>query len=133
MDKFEYLWDKQKHEDTLFSNRANFFLVAHALLFTSIATLQNGFEMKIIISILGILIAIIWLYCSKRNLSTQNKIKKELKILEKPAEITESEPECLGTHILMGIVMPLIFLIAWILIFYFQYQALCITITYKCT
>lgn len=121
MTEFEYLWEKLKHEDTLFSNRANFFLVAQSLLFASIVVFHTDSKFKIIDTSLGIIIAMIWFYCSFRNIAVQENIKDEMNTHKPPVEIKEITPSWLSTHILMGMVMPIIFLISWLFILYFRF------------
>lgn len=114
MDNNEFLWEKLKHENELFSSRANCFLVTQTLFIVSMAALKCDNEMKIIVPILGVLISLIWYVCSKRNLDVQKEIKAAL---EEPIKITKCNPRWLGTHILYGKITPFIFVLAWLCIF----------------
>ncbi len=113
MDKETFLWDKLKHENELFSSRSNFFLVAHTLLVASISTDSAEIVIRVIVPILGVLISVLWLNIGIRNIKIQDEIKS--KLIE-PVNIAERKPTWLGTHILIGIFMPLLFLFFWLIV-----------------
>jgi len=114
MKKNTFLWDKLKHENELFSSRANFFLVAHTLLVASFSTgTEKDIILRIMVSVLGVLISGIWINIGIRNIKTQDEIKKTL---DEPETITECKPKWLGTHILIGIVIPILFLFFWLIV-----------------
>lgn len=106
-----FLWEKLRHENELFSSRANFFLVAHTLLVASISMGKVGEGIiSILVYILGVLISIIWLYIGVRSIKIQGEIKSKL---TEPVSITERKPRFLGIHILIGILIPLMFVFFW--------------------
>ena len=113
MDKETFLWEKLKHENELFSSRANFFLVAHTLLVASISTDSEEIVIKVMVPILGVLISVLWLNIGIRNIKIQDELKS--KLIE-PVSITERKPTWLGTHISIGLFMPLLFLFFWLIV-----------------
>lgn len=67
-DSIERLWGWILHEDTLFANRINFFLLAESMFFAAFAALTssdiNHIEFLVIVGTGGIILATVWIYIS---------------------------------------------------------------------
>jgi len=112
----EHYWDWLLHEDDLFSNRINFFVVAESMLFIPFAI--NSYKvpmLTLILGLTGILFVLVWLYVSICQIYFLiNPIK---------AKLEEQLPEYRarkGTWLLgepnlwLGIIFPSALIVVWI-------------------
>jgi xanthine/uracil permease len=80
-DDAEKLWQYKMHEEDIFYQRNNFFLVAESMLLTALATLFNAPTIKLslilVFATLGWLLTVVWIYVSSRQLSVISQIAKE--------------------------------------------------------
>jgi hypothetical protein len=82
----ELLWQWKLHEDGLFNNRANFFLVAESMFFTAFAAIivvVDSFDtfvvLPVIMGIAGILLCVIWLKIGNDQLHlTDEALRQEI-------------------------------------------------------
>ena len=111
----EHHWQWLLHEDDLFSNRANFFIVAETMIFIAFAI--NGYSndhLTRVFGATGILFASIWLYVSSVQIFfLLNPVKKKLR--EELAEYRElSVTWYLGDpNIWLGMLFPLVLVGIW--------------------
>ena len=122
MEDKEFYWDWLKHEDNLFTNRCNFFLLAESMFLagsTQLLPQDSGHAHNkiflFIIGVIGFIVSLIWL-CSSINqlLMFEKKIKAKLSnVDERWKEIHMSPLKCPKIHPLMGYYLPILFLIAW--------------------
>jgi len=117
----QFYWDWIIHEDNLFTNRANFFFVAEAMLLTGIAALISGDVSECVINVYlfaGIFTTFLWLYISVVHfLGTINPIKEKLrKCLPQYAQITEHRRKWGSIHLLIGITLPIVILAVWLIL-----------------
>jgi hypothetical protein len=119
-DEETWLWEWVRHEDTLFSTRANFFLVAEAMLFTAFAAVFATGRTELFLTLvatLGAVIAVLWGYMSIVHIvSTLNPIKKELdgkwelwKKIRSGRKPTAASP-------VIGVIIPVLICAVWILL-----------------
>ena len=77
----EKLWQYKMHEEDIFYQRNNFFLVAESMLLIALATLfgaaRTTFSLILVLAILGCVLTIVWIYVSSRQLSVIQQISKE--------------------------------------------------------
>ena len=84
----EYYWDWLKHEDNLFTNRNNFFLIAEGMLIAAVAGLldsglQNSQSSVLLLCLAGLFVSFIWVFANLKHLvATEPKIKEELHATE---------------------------------------------------
>ena len=111
-------WDWLLHEDDLFSNRMNFFLIAESMLLIAFAI--NAYEVSNLTWILGaagILCALVWCYVSAFQIfSLINPIKEQLR--NKSPEYREVKDIWLigDPNIWLGILFPLVLIAVWIVL-----------------
>ncbi len=113
---FEYYWNWLLHEDSLFSSRINFFVVAESMLFIAFAI--NSYanpKLTLILGLTAILFLLIWLYvsiCQIFYLINRIKDKLEEKIPEyrlRKGFWLFGEP-----NIWLGIVFPSALIVVWV-------------------
>jgi hypothetical protein len=80
----ESLWQWKLHEDDLFNNRANLFLVAESMFFTAFAALVVGvsslnsfFALPVILGMAGIWLCFIWYRIGKNQLDYTDDLLRE--------------------------------------------------------
>ncbi len=112
----EHYWDWLLHEDDLFSNRINFFLIAETMLLIAFAiNAYDNANLTIIVGGAGILFASIWMYVSIFQIfSLINPIKRRLRetfpeYREVKAIIWIGDP-----NLWLGIVFPAVLLTLWV-------------------
>jgi hypothetical protein len=75
------LWGYKQKEEDIFYQRSNFFLVAEAMLFTAWATLAAATThlavQEYTISALGVVLGIVWIYVSGRQINVIAQISSE--------------------------------------------------------
>lgn len=80
-DEIQRLWQYKMHEEDIFYQRNNFFLVAESMLLIALATLFNatraGFLIIFVLAALGCVLTLIWIYVSSRQLVVIQQIAKE--------------------------------------------------------
>lgn len=111
----EHYWQWLLHEDDLFSNRANFFIVAETMIFIAFAiNTYSNLHLTRVFGAAGILFATIWLYVSFVQIFfLLNPIKKKLR-----AELIEyreiNVTWYLGDpNIWLGMLFPLVLVGIW--------------------
>lgn len=127
MENREFNWDWVKHEDGIFTNRSNFFFVAEAMFFSGVAFIMaaGGVSSDVSSSMLprflsltcwaGVIITFFWLLVNMvYTFTTQRTIKNRLKELE--PRWRESGKKCFSNHICIGIVLPALYAVFWILL-----------------
>jgi hypothetical protein len=123
----KWLWDHYKHSETVFTNRINFFLLAESMFLVSYATLLSGKERNLytieIISVLGFLFTGVWLCVNYR---TRKRLSVIIKRFETVCpEIKQIRDEIIGveSNWFLGIILPIITLIAWVLLSLLPFSA----------
>jgi hypothetical protein len=118
-----FYWEWILHEDHIFTNRGNFFVVAEAMLFSSL----NGFTSmisieKVAICMLGIFLSLIWFWVSAISIYiTQKEIKRKLGEIEpRWNEIRIKRRKWGKAHFLIGILLPLGFIVVWFLFLFIK-------------
>jgi|SRR5580704_6787645 hypothetical protein len=80
-DQNAILWSYKQKEEDIFYQRSNFFLIAEAMLFTAWATLAAaGVRLRMsefVISALGFILGVIWVYVSGRQMEVLGQIAHE--------------------------------------------------------
>lgn len=123
----DFFWDWLKHEDTLFIERGNFFLLAQSIMMMSwpgIAALADGLTARAsayVFGLVGIILAGAWLYLSARHIhTTERPIKAELMgLVAVWKEIRDRRRESrlpFAAHKLVGWFIPALFIAAWIVL-----------------
>lgn len=114
----ERYWDWLLHEDDLFANRLNFFLIAESMLLIAFAI--NAYELSSLTRVLGaagILSASLWCYVSTFQIfSLINPIKDRLR--NKSPEYGEVKGIWLvgDPNIWLGVIFPLALIGIWIVL-----------------
>jgi len=126
MTEDEYLWDRIKHEENLFTSRANFFLVAEALLAAGLANdkLARFFcWLGVGISVLWVLVVVLqgtktWRPLQSRILQIQEDRNKAGDTATKDVATyyhTAYKKGWLRSWLVMGIMVPALLAIAWLI------------------
>ncbi len=115
-----------RHEDGLFAQRANFFLLSQTIFFAAYSQVSIcSSSLKIILISLGVLTAIIWLIVAIRNIKLIKRLRvKEAKILKSKgkAPLPKIGWDILSSNNLIGILFPASFLIGWVAIILTAYS-----------
>ena len=121
-DQINRLWEWKLHEDYLFSNRINFFMVAESIFFAAFAALlvvrQNNSNLITILGIAGILFSLVWFYVLTVQIYFTIKPIKQI-LLEKLPEyqyIDHGRKRVERSNSLLGCILPLVFLFIWIVL-----------------
>lgn len=129
----EFFWDRIKHEENLFTSRANFFLVGESMLLAAVAALfasESAHTSLFTLCGVGGISTGIWMFVNylqrKRAWNPARESMKKLAV-EHPNEnngasafagmqsISEQGPlRRIKSHVLMGYVVPVLLLIGWI-------------------
>lgn len=118
---FEWL----KHEDNLFSNRSNFFILSESMLFAAVGFFfsENLSSIGLLIPFTGIFISSVWIFISCKHLFTTERYVKE-KLKEKEhrwKEISDRiKDKYPAVHELIGIYLPIGFIIVWVIFIVIQ-------------
>lgn len=129
----EFFWDRVKHEENLFTSRANFFLVGESMLLAAVAALFSSDSAQGALFILcgvGAISTGIWMFVNYlQRKRTWNPARDSLKKLaaDNPNDtgIASSFAAMqivsdtgrlrrLKSHVLMGYVVPVLLLIGWL-------------------
>jgi hypothetical protein len=115
LDDKDFYWDWAKHEDALFSNRANFFLVGETLLLASTPALPGVGDLALPLA--GVTISAIWLYTDLNQvvMTTRHIASKLASVEPRWKEINDKRGPWGNVHLVLGAVMPGLFLLLWIL------------------
>lgn len=119
-----FYWEWAKHEENLFTNRGNFFLVGESMLFAAAATLRSvdqpaaASALPIVLG-LGIFASCIWITVNLlHHFHTRVPLQAKLNECEprRAAIATTSGKSSLlvKSHFWIGVVMPAGILLAWI-------------------
>lgn len=124
----EFYMDWAIHEDNVFTNRANFFLVAEAMLLAGVASLLSEdmtalrSRVSIILCCAGVFSTWLWIYVSTVQIDfTLNKVKEKLRECEdRYNEIDEYRKKYrpTSTHKVVGIFLPKGLLVVWVLLLF---------------
>ena len=124
MDRGEFLWDRIKHDDTMFASRSDFFLVGQSVLVaagvivfanTSLSTGDRRF-VAVLVAALSFVSIGIWIWTSLRHLRIRDALYSALRECGEefgPIPMRRELPRP-GAHVLMGVVLPLAFFVLWI-------------------
>lgn len=123
MDRGEFIWDRIKHDDALFSSRAEFFLVGQSVLVAAgVLVFANGAleaaDRRLLSVLIGSVSAVslaIWIWTSVRHLRVRDALYRELERCGSPydARVVQRSVRGPGAHVLMGVVLPAAFLVLW--------------------
>jgi hypothetical protein len=84
--RIDRLWQHGLHEDVMFNERLNFFLVFESLLIATVASLYNSPHPKVsiirFIIIIGLLLTGVWSYVQIRQKQTLFDLKEKTKSLD---------------------------------------------------
>ena len=114
------LWQYKMHEEDIFYQRNNFFLVAESMLLIALATLFNAprttFSLIVVFATLGCLLTVVWIYVSSRQLSVIRQIAKESEsVIDVYARIRlERAKWPLSSTKLLAYFVPAIVMLTWI-------------------
>lgn len=120
MDRDQFLWERTKHDDNLFTNRAGFFMVVEGLLLQ--AAMDSGVGTKLRLGILaaaGMAVCAAWMWMTYRHLRLRNWLWSELASVpgfEGPLNPRRSQGvggSMFGAHVIMGHYLPLLLLVLW--------------------
>ena len=122
--KAYFYFDWLKHESKIFTDRLYFFIVAEAMLVVAAATIINGglpsneYFVFILVCSIGLIVTVLWGYIAVVHLFlTVNPIKKKLReVLPEYANLVERRKRFVSTHLVIGLFLPILLAIAWILI-----------------
>jgi small-conductance mechanosensitive channel len=118
----EKLWQYKMHEEDIFYQRLNFFLVAESMLFVAYTTLfaspRSIFSVIIVLSTLGSILTLVWIYVSSRQLNVMRQIAKESQeAVNVYARIREERSKWpVSSTKLLAYFVPLVVLLAWLTI-----------------
>lgn len=120
----EFYWERIRHDDTLFTSRASFFLVAQSMLLGAVAILLTNsypnWKLAVLLVPLGIVSCAIWIWTSLRHLEAVKAFRAGL--CQEGSPYAASYPVKLpwpGAHLLMGILLPAVIIITWLLLLLF--------------
>lgn len=123
-DYAELILDELRKDEELFTSRLNLFLVAESLLFLSYATFMNigGIDEKImgLTGVLAILITFIYLVVINRTVIYINELKRRLMKIYPNYDTFRTDRICAGNVNNCLRCLPLIFFVAWIILFIFN-------------
>jgi hypothetical protein len=114
------LWQYRLHEDTIFYQRLNFFLVAESMLLVAFATFvsgpENSWVVRLIITALGLCVTFAWLYVSHRQMIVIRQIQQ---VAENHVPtykyIRVNRPKTWpGSFRMLAYMVPLIVIVAWL-------------------
>ncbi|HMK82414.1 MAG TPA: hypothetical protein VK503_01725 [Candidatus Bathyarchaeia archaeon] len=118
-----------RHEDEIFGNRMNWLLVAQAMLYASFAAAlatNHASWFQWLISGLGIVITIVWLHIARLQIRQLKRWRERLLGIDPFYKEMFTEYGVPGGkhHVneFMGIVIPFIFLVSWVLAFVLSLQ-----------
>jgi hypothetical protein len=122
MNQDEFLWDNIKHEDQMFTDRGNFFLVAEGMLLAAVTAFGDHSAHRFtqaFACLSGIVVALIWFRVNWVHIfRTQRPLKKKFeKVAPELAEIMRAErpkTRYVPNHVLMGLVLPASLLVVWV-------------------
>lgn len=120
------LRDHADHEDQIFNDRLNFFLVFESVLLGVVGILYNDQPSKTsflkLMILLGFLLTVIWGYIQARQKYILDGIKKRLKEIDPVYQITLSERAKtkwpFSATSLLTYVIPIIIVVAWVILFF---------------
>ena len=126
MDRGEFIWDRIKHDDQLFSSRSEFFLLGQSVLVAAglIVVAGNSLSagdrhlVSLLVTALSLVSIAIWIWTSLRHLLVRDALYAELLRCGDEFDVvpmTRALPRP-GAHILMGVVLPLTFFLLWIVL-----------------
>jgi hypothetical protein len=113
-------WQYKLHEEMIFYQRINFFLIAESMLFVAFTTLlgstANYREFLVVLALLGFLLGLVWLYVGARQLYVIDYVSRYCR--ETYAEYAQLkdrryEPVFSSTKMLAYFV-PVMVLIVWL-------------------
>lgn len=106
------------HEDELFSNRVNLFLVAESMLFISYVTSLNILALNkcisIVIGILGITVTVLCGFVNIRASTALNKLKDRLEETDNVYESLRKEHGQVSVNVVLGWLLTIAFFVVWI-------------------
>lgn len=127
MEDKDFYWEHLKHEDTLFSNRASFYLVGESILLAGVvlflAPLQTSMgqgqqPVRVPLGpfcLAGSVIAIVWLFANLKHLLTNNRhVKAKLQDCHPAwAAIASGRRHWPSVNWVVGLVLPALFFFVW--------------------
>ena len=123
-DKAELLLDELRREDELFTSRLNLFLVAESLLFLSYATFLGVLNLNNLIiyeiNLLGICITFIYAVVINRSAIYIDEIRGKLTDIYPNYKELKDEREGKGNVNNWFRSLPIVFIIAWIMLFFIK-------------
>ncbi len=125
--KIERLWQHALHEDLMFNERLNFFLVFESLLIATVASLYNASIHEIIIikllNLLGLFLTAIWCLVQVRQKSILDDLKNQTKELIPDYEQTLVRRSSLGRKFSITFILaygvPALVASIWIVLLFF--------------
>lgn len=121
----ELLWHHALHEDNIFNDRLNFFLVIESILLAVIAMLfeHTNTNKEIILRLfmgLGFFLTIIWTFVSARQMYIlnliRNRIKNNIQNYANTIKELEKIKWSLSNTLLLSYFIPFTFIVIWILL-----------------
>ncbi len=117
MSNDEFYFDWWKHEDNLFTNRGNFFLVSHSLLMAASSKLFeiNSYGYAGFLCFFGLSIAMLWTMVNHaQRVCVVNQLKSILQTNEpRWGALQEKRWPWERPHIMMGYCLPILFICLW--------------------
>ncbi|MEX1063917.1 MAG: hypothetical protein WED06_01105 [Candidatus Paceibacterota bacterium] len=113
------------HAEGVFSTRTNFFFIAHTVLMVTLATItdkEGAFFYEDIFRALGFWLGIVWLIVGSRSYKHLEQLSRRVKNTFPEYEGWSKRSRGLvPVNAYMGIVFPLIFIIAWFMLIMFNF------------
>jgi len=121
LDDKDFYWDWLKHEDNLFTNRNNFFLVAESMFFVAVAALLSS-ETEVAIASArflcwaGVGFSVFWFLASlKHVIPTDPRLKEKLWEVEKRRkDFDDLRKKWWSNHWLIGVYLPVFLVSIWL-------------------
>jgi len=117
----EFYWDWLKHEENIFTNRSNFFLVAEAMFlaaYAALSTTKNKAEFMVVFSLCmaGFFITLVWLFVNAKHIiNTGKQIREKLEDADERVKKIRDVKGIwrLRSLKLIGYIIPSILLVLW--------------------
>ena len=124
MDNPQFYWDWLKHEQSVFNDRSNFFLVAEAMLLAGLATMLPSFSSSTCselvssatkaLTISGEFVTVVWLYVNATQIYlTLGHVARSVRECESRAVSFKHPLKLCPNNVTIGILLPLGILAVW--------------------
>lgn len=114
------MWSHALHEDTVFNDRLNFFLVFESVLFGVLGAFYTRPEIDArivqLISLFGLAVSLIWFYIQVRGHYLSNSLKMRDRLIFEDYKLAVEQRRWWPFHVmwLLTYILPLLVISAWI-------------------